>query len=45
MADTHTAAVMAHPEIFTIIPPQPKEKKPGQLPMEKIREYFEEVCS
>ncbi|XP_064601734.1 uncharacterized protein LOC135467805 [Liolophura sinensis] len=31
----------AHPEIFTVMPPQPKEKKPGQLPEKDIRQFFE----
>ena len=33
----------AHPEPFTIIPAQPKEKKPGQLTDEQIKTYFEDV--
>ena len=33
----------AHPEVFTVPPPQPKEKKPGQLPESVIKQYFEEV--
>ena len=33
----------AHPEVFTKMPPQPKVKKPGQMPIEKVKQYFEEV--
>ena len=33
----------AYPEVFSTMPPQPTVKKPGQLPTEKIREYFEKV--
>ena len=35
----------AYPELFDTraMLPQPKEKKPGQLPDELIRKYFEEV--
>lgn len=35
----------AFPEAFTLpaMPAQPKEKKPGQLPEESIRQFFEEV--
>lgn len=32
----------AHPEIFNTIPPQPKVLKPGQLPEEKIKQFFEQ---
>ncbi|XP_041351420.1 uncharacterized protein LOC121370336 [Gigantopelta aegis] len=32
----------AHPEIFTVMPPQPKEKKPGQLPESVVKQFFEE---
>ena len=37
----------AHPELFDIraMPPQPKEKKPGQLPEESIRKFFEDVST
>ncbi|XP_064601732.1 phytanoyl-CoA dioxygenase domain-containing protein 1-like [Liolophura sinensis] len=31
----------AHPEIFTVMPAQPKKKKPGQLPEKDIRQFFE----
>jgi len=36
----------AHPEIFDAraMLPQPAVLKPGQLPADKIREYFEKVC-
>ena len=34
---------VGYPEVFTTIPPQPTEKKPGQLPPEKVKEYFEQV--
>lgn len=35
----------AHPELFDLraMLPQPRELKPGQLPEEKIRQYFEDV--
>ncbi|KAK7103955.1 phytanoyl-CoA dioxygenase domain-containing protein 1 homolog [Littorina saxatilis] len=37
-------SVETHPEVFDIKakPPQPSEKKPGQLPEEMIRQFFEE---
>ncbi|XP_041352957.1 1-deoxypentalenic acid 11-beta-hydroxylase-like [Gigantopelta aegis] len=31
----------AYPDVFTVMPPQPKEKKPGQLPEESIKQYFD----
>ena len=33
------------PDVFNInaMPPQPSEQKPGQLPEEMIRQFFEEV--
>ena len=33
------------PDVFNIkaMPPQPSEKKPGQLPDAMIRQFFEEV--
>ena len=33
------------PDVFNInaMPPQPSEKKPGQLPESMIRQFFEEV--
>ena len=34
---------IGHPEVFTTIPPQPTVKKPGHLPNEKVKEYFENV--
>jgi hypothetical protein len=35
----------AFPDVFNVkaMPPQPQEKKPGQLPEEQIRKFFEEV--
>lgn len=35
-----------YPECFNIeaMPPQPKEKKPGQLPEHLVKQFFEEVC-
>ena len=33
----------AFPDIFNQIPPQPSEKKPGQLSDEQLREYFDKV--
>lgn len=32
----------AHPEIFNTIPPQPKVLKPGQLPEEKVKQFFDQ---
>jgi hypothetical protein len=34
-----------HPDVFNInaMPPQPAEKKPGQLPEHMIKQFFEEV--
>jgi hypothetical protein len=34
----------AHPEVFTVAPPQPKILKAGQLNKEKINKFFDEVC-
>ena len=34
----------AHPEIFTVMPPQPKILKPGQLTEEQVKKFFDEVC-
>ena len=31
------------PQAFTVPPPQPSVKKPGQLPPEKVQEYFDNV--
>ncbi|XP_050406206.2 uncharacterized protein LOC126821756 isoform X1 [Patella vulgata] len=31
-----------HPEIFTVVPKQPTEKKPGQLPQHMIDQFFKE---
>ena len=33
----------AFPEIFTVMPEQPVQKKPGQLNQQQIRQFFEEV--
>ncbi len=33
----------AFPEAFVKIPQQPKEKKPGQLTDEQIKQFFDEV--
>lgn len=33
----------AYPEIFTTVPPQPKQQKPGQLSEEQVKKFFEEV--
>lgn len=35
----------AHPDLFNInaMPEQPKELKEGQLPPEKIKQFFEKV--
>ena len=37
----------AHPELFDAraMLPQPKEKKPGQISDDLIRQYFEEVSA
>ncbi|KAL5008242.1 hypothetical protein ScPMuIL_013823 [Solemya velum] len=32
----------SHPEIFTVAPPQPKEKKPGQMSPEQVKEFFDD---
>ncbi|XP_013390036.1 uncharacterized protein LOC106167021 [Lingula anatina] len=34
--------VTPHPEVFTIPPPQPKEKKPGQLTSQQVHQFFDE---
>ena len=34
------AAVETAPEVYTIPPPQPKDKKPGQLSAEQVKQYF-----
>ena len=34
----------AYPEVFTTIPKQTDELKPGQLPGDKIKQFFEKVC-
>ena len=33
--------VVAAPEVYTVIPPQPLEKKPGQLEQWQLEQYFE----
>ena len=33
----------AHPEVFTTIPPQPENLKPGQFTEAQIKQYFEQV--
>lgn len=33
---------VGYPEVFTTMPPQPKEKKTGQLPEEKVKEFFDQ---
>ena len=33
----------AHPEVFTTIPPQPENLKPGQFTEAQIKQYFEKV--
>jgi len=37
----------AHPEVFDrrAMPQQPKEKKPGQLPVELIEKFFDDVST
>jgi len=32
-----------NPGPFVTMPPQPTEKKPGQLPIENVRQYFDQV--
>ena len=34
----------AYPEVFTTIPKRPDELKPGQLPGDKVKQFFEKVC-
>lgn len=33
----------AHPEVFTTIPPQPEQLKPGQFTPGQIKQFFEQV--
>ena len=33
------------PEVYNNMPPQPTEKKPGQLPESEIKKFFDEVRS
>ncbi len=37
LASTQTPA----PEVYTVPPPQPKEKKPGQLKQSQVEQFFE----
>ena len=39
MADT--TATAAAPEVYTVIPPQPSEKKPGQLEQWQLEQFFD----
>ena len=32
-----------YPDVFTKMPVQPTEKKPGQLPEEQLKQFFEQV--
>lgn len=34
-----------HPLPFITMPPQPKEKKPGQLSEKQLKQYFDEVST
>lgn len=34
-----------HPLPFITTPPQPKEKKPGQLSEKQLKQYFDEVST
>jgi hypothetical protein len=34
-----------HPLPFITMPPQPNEKKPGQLSKKQLKQFFDEVCS
>ena len=36
---------VAYPEVFNTIPPQPQQRKPGQLSDQQIKKFFDEVCS
>ena len=36
----HHPTVAAAPEVYTVIPPQPTEKKPGQLEQWQLEEFF-----
>ena len=33
--------VVAAPDVYTVIPPQPLEKKPGQLEQWQLEQYFD----
>ena len=33
----------AYPEVFTTVPKQTKKLKPGQLPEDKLKQFFEKV--
>ena len=35
------AAAAAAPEVYTVIPPQPLEKKPGQLEQWQLEQFFD----
>ncbi|KAJ8302008.1 hypothetical protein KUTeg_020995 [Tegillarca granosa] len=34
-----------HPEVFNTPPPQPKQKKPGQLTPEQLHQFFDKISS
>jgi len=33
----------AYPEVFNTVPPQPQQRKPGQLSEEQVKKFFDEV--
>ena len=35
----------AYPEVFTKIPPQPQQVKPGQLSEQQVKKFFDEVTA
>ena len=37
----NTTATAAAPEVYTVIPPQPSEKKPGQLEQWQLEQFFD----
>ena len=37
----YAAHTVSAPEVYTVIPPQPSEKKPGQLEQWQLEEYFD----
>lgn len=37
----HACFAVAAPDVYTVIPPQPLEKKPGQLEQWQLEQYFD----